>query len=587
MSGKCHAACNTRDCGFQGCSTQQAAQACRNIMDAEQGYYLQPPHVAGGSDDFLVGVDIRPRVPNPITIAIAKDFESLIIVSIPLKVTAWWSDPRPAASECGPVLDHMISTDCPWSTNHEELLFVPRVQFQHLGEHLQDIVRRNLGIDYVSCGFEILNHSRPIPGLVAGVCTDCNQYTEDITLTFSIFGDFYYFPFDTSTAFLEWTTSPGAQLAGCDSLASHLRELAVDGELMSGQQWIISGDDISTEQPSPSRCRVTMLLSRNYVKGLLGELLTLMLIVQAALLSLRLDPLAPPLVGARCSIQIFAMVLISVRLSTDRGKKLGVAGDALWIDWFYSAHFFFCILGVAESVAVHTLIRQGRKPLAMQFDDAFKWVVPFFIYPVFIIALLIDGAVLQHGPCVKGNCEEKTQISILIAVVCVACVFFLFMARAIHRHTQLLALQKSLAQQMMEASDEELTDENAQHSPIMLAAFKAFDTDRSNGISGAELRNLVKLMYPGQSLKWYKEALQFIPDRKKDASVPFEQFDDIVRAWRQMDHANDGQADYKEGQPGSTRTSLSTGILAILQMGRIQGSKVQHTCRSQAGDARL
>jgi hypothetical protein len=97
---------------------------------------------------------------------------------------------------------------------------------------------------------------------------------------------------------LEWHV-PGAKLQGCASLATNLRERASNGGLFTGNVWLLDGSPdaaISTlTAPVTTGCLITISIQRNYASFLVREILTLACVCQAALLSLRLNPLISPL----------------------------------------------------------------------------------------------------------------------------------------------------------------------------------------------------------------------------------------------------------------------------------------------------
>jgi hypothetical protein len=67
---------------------------------------------------------------------------------------------------------------------------------------------------------------------------------------------------------------------------------------------------------------------------LVKNILVLVMIVMAAQFSLYLDPTIPPLLGGRCLVQIFAMVLVSLRSQEDLEDAIGAVHRLLWWDLF-------------------------------------------------------------------------------------------------------------------------------------------------------------------------------------------------------------------------------------------------------------
>ena len=109
--------------------------------------------------------------------------------------------------------------------------------------------------------------------------------------------------------------------------------------------------------------------------------------------ALRLNPLAPPLVGGRFAIQITAMLTIAVRSQVDLTASIGHVTQLLWIDSFYLTQFATVLIALLESAIVHHLVRQGRNSLAIQIDNVFRVLLPLLMYPLCTVGLMTWAAI--------------------------------------------------------------------------------------------------------------------------------------------------------------------------------------------------
>ena len=118
-------------------------------------------------------------------------------------------------------------------------------------------------------------------------------------------------------------------LFGCDFVTNKLR-LRSSTLLPKDNSWFLK--DIVNEQTA-SVCRMRITVKRNSIVFFIKNIIVLIIIVQGALLALRLNPLVPPLVGGRFAAQIFAMTLIANRTNVDLKPTLGNVTELLWLDW--------------------------------------------------------------------------------------------------------------------------------------------------------------------------------------------------------------------------------------------------------------
>ena len=61
----------------------------------------------------------------------------------------------------------------------------------------------------------------------------------------------------------------------------------------------------------------------------------------------------------------------------------------LWIDNFYMFQFITCMIALTETTIVHHFARSGNEGLALRVDLVFRILMPFAIYPVCVIGLVL------------------------------------------------------------------------------------------------------------------------------------------------------------------------------------------------------
>lgn len=263
------------------------------------------------------------------------------------------------------------------------------------------------------------------------------------------------------------------------------------------------------------------------------SILLIIIIVQAALLSLRLDPSAPPLVGARFSIQMFAMVLLALRSeSTSTFGK----GELLWIDIFYIFQFATMFVALTETVIVHSLGRAGRTSLMYLVDGAFRWIIPYVSYPLCMAGLLL-WAMLDDEVGFGGG------ITLFIMGLILPLAGGLL--RVARRRRRLARDRARLAHALVDIDVDALNDSAG--VPLLREAFALFDYDGSGEIEDAEIQILFDSMYPHAPRAVRREALQAITHR--NGHLTSDEFDEAVMTWRALMGKRGGQA--QKGSPCS------------------------------------
>ena len=192
------------------------------------------------------------------------------------------------------------------------------------------------------------------------------------------------------------------------------------------------------------------------------------MIVQAALCSLRLNPLAPPLVGARFGIQITAMLVISVRSQENLDDEIGRNTDMLWLDLFMFSQFAAVLSALVESALVHHLIRGGNDTFALLLDGIFRVLLPMLMYPACVIGF-IAGALTAN---------DAVTITICACGILLPLTWGLLQVR--RTFVQFEAGKTRLAAQLVDADESEIDDPS--DSSLLREAFTLFDLDKSGDI---------------------------------------------------------------------------------------------------------
>ena len=219
----------------------------------------------------------------------------------------------------------------------------------------------------------------------------------------------------------------------------------------------------------------------------------LVVIVLAALCSLRLNPLAPPLVGARFGICITAMLVISVRSQEDLGDEIGRNTQLLWLDHFMIGQFLAVLSALLESALVHHLIRGGNETFALFLDGIFRVLLPMLIYPVCVIGLIV-GALAARDRVTVAICMCGILLPLTWGVLQVRRTFVRFQAS-----------KARLAAQLIDADESEIDDTS--ESSLLREAFTLFDVDNSGDIDSKEVRSMLATMYPLMPIQHRKVAL--------------------------------------------------------------------------------
>ena len=191
---------------------------------------------------------------------------------------------------------------------------------------------------------------------------------------------------------------------------------------------------------------------------------------------------------------------------------------------FYVFHFVCAFIALVETAVVHTYIRAGKDGLALRVDVVFRTLMPYVVYPVCLIGLMIWAAFDQEA---VGFALVITGILLPIAVGAI---------RVKIVHAMALRTKAKIAVELVTAPEDVIQDTS--EVPLMRRAFSLFDIDSSGDIDAKEVRSLIDAMYPAMPREHRKHALKLIVSGE-GGMVKFEDFDETILEWRKYVEEND------------------------------------------------
>jgi len=281
------------------------------------------------------------------------------------------------------------------------------------------------------------------------------------------------------------------------------------------------------------------------------------IIIEATLLSLRLNPTVPPLAGGRFGIHASALIVIAVR--SNGNVPIGKVTELLWLDWFYIVQFATIFISLVENAIVHTLIRRDRATDALRIDLVFSNLLPFVMYPCCQIGLIIWALI----PSVE------------IGLALVACGIILPILGGLTRvhlvkqsfEAEKKWLAKKLAEVAWDANDEPLDSDD----PLLREVFDLYDIDHSGDIDEHEVRSLLHAMYPRMPKAHRKACKKLLAGATEGkGNVTFDRFDDIILQWRRYVSENDPEKYWSQMMPTTVlqrRISVTKHQLATATAG--------------------
>jgi hypothetical protein len=560
-NGECDSGCNTYECGFDGfnktsksfgdCGRAKIEEACVGAMQSSKHDYrnVLPAQVAVSMNFSRFDLYVEPS--------------GLLHLEFRLDVAMQWSSQQMHRTECGPALPKLLSVAEGEIASRaslieqyaQTLLFLPTLLIAGQEATWPHTIVKS---DYA------LHEERPwlTPPLPSPLpttkppvsCMHCVEYKETLAFTLGFRQNYKYFPFDQHDLQLH-ISIPEVAMSGCDQAVQALRDKA--GELLKNllpadQTWRASGDqpisrttDTDGTNDRVPGCRIRVRVQRNGNTFVIKKIVVLVMIVYAALIALHLNPLSPPLVGARFAIQITAMLVIAVRSQENLDDEIGRNTELLWLNIFMFGQFAAALSALVESAVVHHLIRGGKDTLALLLDQIFRVLLPMLIYPA----------------CVAGSIAGALTASDTVSVVAVACGILIPLAWGVMRvwraFSKFHASKARLARQLIDADDSEIDDSS--ESSLLREAFELFDLDRSGDIDANEVRSLLNTMFPLMPVAHRKAALKLEAIPNSDQRVRFEDFDDTILEWRRYSAEHDPQSTWREPPPVLARLSQKVG----------------------------
>jgi len=456
-------------------------------------------------------------------ISLQLSADGKVIAEAKVGLALEWDDERLYALECAPgVLEYMFSLRAAESAlSASEMAFyarhvyMPRPRFGSTVDDDHEHAPLKWPYDVSS--------SQLVMGANASACgASCSAVSARMLLTARMAFEwtFFAFPFDRHILYMNVSVH-AARLEGCGSLEASLRQREHD-LLPTTNTWLLTSVDGSSHSivvaraPTLDVCVVRVGLMRNYALFLVKNLLVLIIIVQAALLALRLNPQThlPP----RVQVTVFGMVLVALRSQQSLSDTLGPVTYLLWVDVFYLFHFAVLTLGLVETVVCHGLIRVGRCRQAHRIDAIFIVLIPFVVYPICLVGLFVWAI------------TDNLAVACVLFGLGVTLPLALGAARVRVQQRQFLAAKQQVTAQLARVDDTELDD--ASDVPLLREAFALFDYDHSGTLDSRELRMVFEAMYPTATRSQRKEAMRLAMPDGEGGEVPFDRFDDAILAWR-------------------------------------------------------
>jgi hypothetical protein len=462
-----------------------------------------------------------------------------------------WNDTRLVTSPCRRVLDTMLSSVASTESKHANLYWRPKLA---LGTTETEPARER----------KLLDSLYSQNGAVARL-----QIREAVTLA----QDFQYrsFPFDRQTIAIDLRL-PTVQLSGCDALVEQLRYKETlsfkdsNRILPQSATWLwdhcgtagggcraadIEKDiflDLALLESRQDVCPVVLKIRRNNDLFIIKQLIPSIVISEAPLLSLYMDATVPPLVGARASLHIIALLLVVTRANNDLG--LGTLSSLIWTDEFALVQFFVILAGLVETIVVHALIRFGCKVLAVSVDGVFRVLLPFVLFPCLVVGFILKGV-------------EQEALSLLVIVGGMLLFLSYSVARVLYKDWQIQRNRKMMVKKLkalkMEINGSKLTDKEVDQ--IMRKTFDTFDLDNSKKLEKAEVRLILDAMYPNLGRQQVATAMKAV----KSDEIVYEDFAIIVEEWQKISFER------HEEEPHKRRTILG-------RLGWGVGSKSKKAC---------
>lgn len=520
----CWPQCNIAECGHKHCTKEAAVSECLKKESALGNDYTSMP--GSGSVPLVTGSFTM----GELRISVDKVKGAGVQIEFPLTYSLTWNDTRLLLSPCRRVLDTMLSSAASAESKYANLFWRPKLA---LGTETEPARERKL-----------LESLYSQDGAVARL-----QIREAVTLS----QDFQYrnFPFDRQIVRIDLRL-PTVQLSGCEALVEQLRykeTLSFEDSnriLPQSATWLwdhcgtagggcraadIEKDivlDLAFLQSRQGVCPVFLKIRRNNNIFIIKQLVPSIVISEAPLLSLYLDGTVPPLIGARASLHIIALLLVVTRANTDLG--LGTLSSLIWTDEFALVQFFVILAGLVETIVVHALIRFGCKVLATSVDGVFRILLPFVLFPCLVVGFILKGL-------------EQQALFLLVIVGGMLLFLSYSVARVLYMDWQIQRNRKKMVKKLkalkMESNGSKLTDKEVDQ--IMRKTFDTFDLDRSKKLEKAEVRLILDAMYPNLGRQQVAMAMKAV----KSDEIVYEDFAIVVEEWQKISFEKNEEEHHK------------------------------------------
>jgi hypothetical protein len=526
----CWPQCNTAECGHRHCTMEAAISECLKQENALGNDYTSKPGSSG------TGTASVPLVTGSFTmgefrISVDKVKGAGVQIEFTLAYNLMWNDTRLLLSPCRRVFDTMLSSVASTESKHANLFWRPKLV---LGTTEAEPARER----------KLLESHYFQNGAMARL-----QIREAVTLA----QDFHYrnFPFDRQTIPI-YLRLPTVQLSGCNTLVEQLRykeTLSFEDSnriLPQSATWLwdhcgtagggcraadIEKDiflDLALLQSRQDVCPLVFKIKRNNNLFIIKQLIPSVVISEAPLLSLYMDATVPPLVGARASLHITALLIVVTRANTDLG--LGALSSLIWTDEFALVQFFVILAGLVETIVVHALIRFGCKVLAVSIDGVFRVLLPFVLFPCLVAGFILKGL-------------EQQTLFLLVIVGGMLLFLSYSVARVLYKDWQIQRNRKMMVKKLkalkMESNGSTMTDKEVDQ--IMRKTFDTFDLDKSKKLEKAEVRLILDAMYPSLGRQQVATAMKAV----KSDEIVYEDFAIVVEEWQKMSFERHGEEQHR------------------------------------------
>lgn len=515
--GECDPLCNFADCGHNDCTPTEAKTKCSAAMT---GGLLKQPEAANPVPDVTLRV-----VPNRLDIYTAHlDFKATFMLR--------FYDSRffdTSKNPCKPSLPNIVSISSAEAADEAKLL-VKLTEAEIVGLPIPQADLENAPIAYIQRTLRMKEKGPDGGPLVAdpdkrdvsdtfyqGLTPDLDKLSELVgdnlgegqnsssyislayTATLSIRQPtFIYslYPFDRQTAQILFDNDVNITTCGEDIM---LDLDSAASMLPTTSDWMYDVNNPIRSSKTADGCLIEIPIARIFLPYFIQNILPGIIIVLAGLCGLFADPTAPPLVGGRTGLMIFAM-LLSVNLS-----KGGLRYPYfMWTDALLAVQLIILFTGLAETMLVHQYVRAGKKVKALAIDGVMRVMLPI-MYLTTVFSLLIF-ALSSFG----------TAITFLLIVGAVLFILSRLMFFARYRQATKARTKVLTTLTKTENAEERMT--------LLRKAFDLLDEDHSGTLETAEAVVMMRSLDPKLSKK---QAAKLVKDADQDGFT-FEEFVELV-----------------------------------------------------------